>query len=116
MRIEREKLLKMARDMRPVMADRERAGHAREKGEKDYVTEVDLQVQSRVTEQLHAWYPQVQMLAEEKDRDVKLVVTGCLSERYHKELSEEMPEVDMFFGVNDYDDLPGILLGETEKP
>ena len=55
-------------------------------------------------------------LAEEKDRDVKLVVTGCLSERYHKELSEEMPEVDMFFGVNDYDDLPGILLGETEKP
>lgn len=67
MRIEREKLLKMARDMRPVMADRERAGHAREKGEKDYVTEVDLQVQSRVTEQLHARYPQVQMLAEEKD-------------------------------------------------
>lgn len=49
-------------------------------------------------------------LADEKGRDVKLVVTGCLSERYHKELSEEMPEVDMFFGVNDYDDLPDILL------
>ena len=67
MRIEREKLLKMARDLRPVMADRERAGHARAKGEKDYVTEVDLQVQSRVTQQLQSWYPQVQMLAEEKD-------------------------------------------------
>ena len=40
-------------------------------------------------------------LAEEKGRNVKLVVTGCLSERYHQELSEEMPEVDMFFGVND---------------
>lgn len=54
-------------------------------------------------------------LAEEKNRDMKLVVTGCLSERYHKELSEEMPEVDMFFGVNDYDKLPDILLagGET---
>ena len=52
-------------------------------------------------------------LADEKDRNVKLVVTGCLSERYHSELAEEMPEVDMFFGVNDYDDLPGILLGET---
>ena len=53
-------------------------------------------------------------LAEEKGRNVKLVVTGCLSERYHQELSEEMPEVDMFFGVNDYDDLPGILLGGTD--
>ena len=42
----------------------------------------------------------------------KLVVTGCLSERYHKELAEEIPEVDLFFGVNDYDDLPSILLEE----
>lgn len=42
----------------------------------------------------------------------KLVVTGCLSERYHKELAEELPEVDLFFGVNDYDDLPSILLEE----
>ena len=41
----------------------------------------------------------------------KLIVTGCLSERYHKELADEMPEVDMFFGVNDYDDLPSVLLG-----
>ena len=29
----------------------------------------------------------------------KLIVTGCLSERYHKELADEMPEVDMFFGA-----------------
>ncbi|MBQ8955896.1 MAG: 30S ribosomal protein S12 methylthiotransferase RimO [Lachnospiraceae bacterium] len=40
----------------------------------------------------------------------KLVVTGCLSERYHKELAEELPEVDLFFGVNDYDDMPDMLL------
>ncbi len=51
-------------------------------------------------------------LAEERGEDKKLVVTGCLSERYHAELAAEMPEVDMFFGVNDYDDLPSILLGE----
>jgi len=44
--------------------------------------------------------------------DQKLIVTGCLSERYHKELSEEIPEVDMFFGVNDYDDIPDLILGE----
>ena len=58
-------------------------------------------------------------LAEEKGRGMKLVVTGCLSERYHSELAEEMPEVDMFFGVNDYDRLPDILLGsgpDEERP
>ncbi len=54
-------------------------------------------------------------LAEEKGRDMKLVVTGCLSERYHRELAEEMPEVDLFFGVNDYDRLPDILLADEES-
>lgn len=54
-------------------------------------------------------------LAQEKGRDMKLVVTGCLSERYHKELSEEMPEVDMFFGVNDYDRLPDILVDTAAR-
>ncbi len=44
----------------------------------------------------------------------KLVVTGCLSERYHRELAEEIPEVDFFFGVNDYDDIPDIILGEKD--
>jgi ribosomal protein S12 methylthiotransferase len=29
------------------------------------------------------------------------VVMGCLSERYMKELREEIPEVDQFYGVND---------------
>jgi len=51
-------------------------------------------------------------LAQQRGENKKLVVTGCLAERYHSELSEEMPEVDMFFGVNDYDDLPSVLLGE----
>lgn len=35
--------------------------------------------------------------------DAKLVVSGCLSQRYVKDLLEEMPEVDGFFGVNDYE-------------
>ena len=46
--------------------------------------------------------------------DQKLIVTGCLSQRYHKELSEEIPEVDMFFGVNDYDDIPDLILSGKE--
>ena len=36
----------------------------------------------------------------------KVVVTGCLSQRYKKALREEMEEVDAFYGVND---LPDIL-------
>ncbi|MBN2213969.1 MAG: 30S ribosomal protein S12 methylthiotransferase RimO [Bacteroidales bacterium] len=31
----------------------------------------------------------------------RLFVTGCLSERYKKELESEIPEVDRYFGVND---------------
>ncbi|RLD85360.1 MAG: 30S ribosomal protein S12 methylthiotransferase RimO, partial [Bacteroidetes bacterium] len=36
----------------------------------------------------------------------KVLVTGCLSERYKKELSGEIDHVDGFYGVND---LPKIL-------
>lgn len=32
-----------------------------------------------------------------------LVASGCLSERYHKELLQEMPEIDIITGVGDYD-------------
>ena len=57
-----------------------------------------------------------QLIGETDGGRRKLVVTGCLSERYHRELAEEIPEVDLFFGVNDYDDLPSILLEEDETP
>ncbi|MCX8056025.1 MAG: 30S ribosomal protein S12 methylthiotransferase RimO [Ignavibacteria bacterium] len=50
----------------------------------------------------------------------KVVVMGCLSERYKTELAEEIPEVDAYFGVTDYRgvlnelgyDLKKELLGE----
>lgn len=38
-----------------------------------------------------------------------LIVSGCLSQRYGNELFEEMPEVDVFLGVNDYEQLPDII-------
>ena len=38
-----------------------------------------------------------------------LIVSGCLSQRYGEELYKEMPEVDMFIGVNEYDRLPALL-------
>lgn len=48
-------------------------------------------------------------------KGIKLVVCGCLAEKYHDELVKELPEVDMFFGVNDYDDLPSILMEQSSK-
>ena len=54
-------------------------------------------------------------LTEYRYNNQKIIVTGCLSERYHEELSKEIPEVDMFFGVNDYDRIPDIILsGDPE--
>lgn len=44
----------------------------------------------------------------------KLFVTGCLSQRYARELSEEMPEVDGFMGVADYSRLPEMLRDAQE--
>lgn len=48
-------------------------------------------------------------LADYKTSDKKLIVSGCLSERYSKDLVTEMPEVDVFLGVNEYENLPEIL-------
>ena len=43
----------------------------------------------------------------------KLVVTGCLSQRYPEELAREMPEVDHFVGTNDLSLVTDILDGRT---
>lgn len=48
-------------------------------------------------------------MAELKDQGKTLTVSGCLSQRYASELTDEMPEVDLFIGVNDYERLPGLL-------
>ncbi len=34
-----------------------------------------------------------------------LVVTGCLAQRYEKDLFQEIPEIDLLLGVNQYDQL-----------
>ncbi len=45
----------------------------------------------------------------------KLVVTGCLSQRYPKELSEQMGEVDHFLGSSDMLKLGKVLAGDAER-
>lgn len=38
-----------------------------------------------------------------------IVVTGCLAQRYAKELKEEMPEVDAFVGVTAFDEIADVV-------
>lgn len=45
-------------------------------------------------------------MADYKDRNCKyLIVIGCLVERYKEELEKELPEVDLFVRIKDYDKL-----------
>lgn len=38
-----------------------------------------------------------------------LIVTGCLSQRYSKELSSEIPEVDAFIGTTNFKDIADVI-------
>ena len=50
-------------------------------------------------------------LAREKASrpEVRLVVAGCLVQRYGPELIQDLPEVDLFIGVNDFPALAELL-------
>ena len=39
----------------------------------------------------------------EKKDDAYIIVIGCLAKRYKKELSEQIPEIDLIVGVDEYD-------------
>ncbi|MCL2375191.1 MAG: radical SAM protein, partial [Firmicutes bacterium] len=45
----------------------------------------------------------------------KLIVTGCLPQKHIKEIKDELPEVDAFFGVKDYDGIAKNLTELFEK-
>ena len=53
-------------------------------------------------------------MVEYKKNGGILIVSGCLSQRYGEELYKEMPEVDIFLGVNDYPKLPEILSSHVQ--
>lgn len=46
----------------------------------------------------------------------KLVVTGCLSQRYPEELAKELPEVDYFLGTSDMLKLGAVLKASAAHP
>ena len=57
-------------------------------------------------------------MAKYKEAGVRaLIVTGCLSQRYAEELTDELPEVDAFLGVSCYsricDVIQSVLAGKS---
>lgn len=53
---------------------------------------------------------------KEGGKCTRLVVTGCLSERYRDELKDAMPEIDILLGVREYESLPRLLGGKQDAP
>lgn len=47
----------------------------------------------------------LEMANYKKENCKYLIVTGCLVERYIEELEKELPEVDLFIPINNYDEL-----------
>lgn len=59
-------------------------------------------------------------MADYKEGNCKyLIVTGCLVERYEEELRKELPEVDLFVSIRDYDllweKIDNLINGRNEK-
>ena len=54
-------------------------------------------------------------LHDTRKEDSVLVVAGCLSERYREELAADMPEVDIFTGVGDYDKIDELLAAKESR-
>jgi len=52
---------------------------------------------------------------KKKDKEKKLVITGCLSQRYSKELAREIPELDAILGINDFAELDKLLTGRSGR-
>jgi ribosomal protein S12 methylthiotransferase len=51
---------------------------------------------------------------KKKGKVQKVIVAGCLSERYKSDLEKEIPEVDVFFGTENYEGIINNLGGELK--
>jgi ribosomal protein S12 methylthiotransferase len=51
---------------------------------------------------------------KQKGKIKKVIVAGCLSERYKSDLEKEIPEVDAFFGTENYEGIINNLGGELK--
>ena len=50
-----------------------------------------------------------------KSKDLKLVVTGCLTQRYKRQLAEGMPEVDLFIGTDEFTKIADLIEQDSSE-
>jgi ribosomal protein S12 methylthiotransferase len=48
--------------------------------------------------------------------DQKIIVSGCLAQRYHEQLKQEIPEVDAFIGLDQVAEFPRIVREVLDRP
>ena len=70
-------------------------------------------IESSKKESIDAIFEMAQMKTDGKCS--KLVVTGCLSQRYGEELIHEIPEIDLLMGVDGYPQLKNLLEKESSN-
>ena len=51
----------------------------------------------------------LEMVEYKMDNNAKLIVCGCLPQRYKEEIANLIPEVDRFISIAEYNDLPNII-------
>lgn len=51
----------------------------------------------------------LEMVEYKMDNNAKLIVCGCLPQRYKDEIANLIPEVDRFISISEYNDLPMII-------
>jgi ribosomal protein S12 methylthiotransferase len=66
-------------------------------------------IQEAVQESIEAILETAQ--AKEKRTGTKLIVTGCLPQRYGEELAREIPQVDLWIGTGEFPRIPQLLQG-----
>lgn len=70
-------------------------------------------IQEAVQESIEAIVEVAQV--KEKGRGTKLIVTGCLPQRYGEELAREIPEVDLWIGTGEFPRIPQLLKDDKTK-
>jgi myo-inositol-1(or 4)-monophosphatase len=67
--IDEKAVMEIVREAGSLFGDRASADHIQIKGEADFVTQVDLEVQNYIQKKLYELYPEIQFMGEEKGND-----------------------------------------------
>lgn len=73
-------------------------------------------IQDAAKESVDAVLEAVKLRDESERVSVKVVVMGCLPQRYGRELAESLPEVDLFVGCSRLDDVVSLIQDPPQDP